>query len=919
MAAPVPFSAKSRSSLAALLLGLSLTLPAWAAPVAVEFLPPDLPAQDICIEKRADPEVVSRWTGWDGTALPLDNPDLILRDARRLRDLNAGMHLELIERMFAAVAAMPGLKQVPDIAIDRINLYIKAGRTAQLRELGLIDALEAKGPGLGPKALNVLAGLYLDGIVVKRDVERGQQYVVAAAMGGNADALLRLARMNLAGQSVPNWDLDPKLAVTMAFGALVGKLDPEICDRIGRIAREYANGEVVEENHEISEQWYRLAADLGDGAAAWKVAGLHLTSELIVKDNQTLLNYLTLAADDNVPAAQVELGKLYEAGALLPQDLQKADFYYSAAADTGNRAAFIRLATLLETRIGDPTAKQRYVDVLHRLSEFPQPPGWVYSKLAELVLNEKGRWAGEAEAAALLEKGVALEDADSAALLASILLRKRDDPGQFERATQLLAFSVSNAGKIDPMTELRNAYLCRAPEGSDLRLADFWQDTEDAAGSATEFLKPAQIADLAVDPDPLALARLQTHALYGRPNSVAYYLDYLRQHGADEAVIAFWQRRIDPAPATIDAVARHELEGAVTPEVLDKAIAMLKQARAAGLPRAPLDLATVLLDYFPGDVERTAQALEYLQEAARAGTGEAMTRLLPITNEAGISKLDLYGDFAQVIEERGDADALIFAASVTTDPAKREDYLDRASSVMDCGFEDTINLAQTYAATGDTKATEHWLDVSLKLAGDDGWRQTAIADQFMTLAGEEHVQTALNLYETGVALGDQTAVTRLLKIYADPNTPAYAPSKAVAMFEKLIGTAQVAELASIRQKVLKAPTVIQTTLMQKVDWAGLYRKPAEAGNPEAMRELALYLQESGTTIEDARAATGWLRQASEAGDAEAMVALAKAYAMGLGLEPSITEAIALLETAADQGSAEARRLLMTMGTATRQN
>jgi TPR repeat protein len=915
---PVPFGARPRSFIAALALALSFSLPAWAAPVDVEFLPPDIPAQDICVEKRADPEVVARWTGWDGQKLPLDDPDLILRDARRLRDLNAGLHFELIEKMFAAVAAMPGLKKVPDTAIDRINLYIKAGKTAQLREIGLIDELEAKEASLAPKALNLLSGLYLDGIVVAKDPERGQKYLVAAAMGGNADALLRLARLNLSGQQVPNWDLDPQLAVTMAFGALVGKLDPEICDRIGRIAREYASGEVVAENHDISVQWYRLAADLGDGGAAWKVAGYHLTSELIEKDNDTLLKYLTLAADDGIAGAQVELGKLYEAGALLPQDLEKADFYFSAAAEVGNRAAFIRLATLLEPKAADPAGKQRYIEVLNRLGEYPQPPGWVYSKLAEMVLEDKGRWAGEAEAAALLEKGVALEDADSAAQLASILLRKRDDPGQFERATELLAFSVSNAGKIDPMTDLRNAYLCRAPEGSDLRLADFWQYTEDAAGSATEFLKPAQITALATDPDPLALARLQTHALYGRPNSVAYYLDYLQQNGADPEVIAFWQKRIDPVPATIDAVARHQLEGSVTPEVLEKTIAMLEQAREAGLPRAPLDLAAVLLDYFPGDVAKTGEALEYLQEAARAGTGEAIMRLLPIANEAGISKGDLYSDYAAVIEERGDADALIFAASVTADPTKREDYLDRAASVMDCGFENTINLAQTYAATGDTRATEHWLDVSLKLAGDDGWRQTAIADQFMTLAGENHVQTALGLYEKGVALGDQTAVSRLLKIYGDPNTPAYAPDRAVAMFEKLIGTAQVGDLAAIREKVLKAPTVIQTTLMQKVDWAGLYRKPAEAGNPEAMREFALYLQENGTTVEDARAATGWLRQASEAGDAEAMVALAKAYAMGLGLEPSINEATALLETAAGKGSTEAQRLLATMGT-TRQN
>ncbi len=43
----------------------------------------------------------------------------------------------------------------------------------------------------------------------------------------------------------------------------------------------------------------------------------------------------------------------------------------------------------------------------------------------------------------------------------------------FERATELLSFAVTNAGKIDPMTDLRQAYPRRAPEGSDMRLAAF--------------------------------------------------------------------------------------------------------------------------------------------------------------------------------------------------------------------------------------------------------------------------------------------------------------------------------------------------------------------------------------------------------------------------------------------------------------
>ena len=246
-----------------LLLGSGLVSATVAAPVEVTFLPPEIPAQEVCVAKKADPEVVARWQAWDRASVPEGDPELVLRDARRLRDLDPTGNFELVDQMLAIVSKMPAPK-VPDIAIDRINLYLKAGKVPQLRQTGVIDGLEANSGALAPKALNLLSTLYLDGLVVKKDREKGLGYLTRAAMGGNADALLRLASMNIDGEQVPGWELDPKLAVTMAFGALVGKLDPEICDRIGRIAREYSKGLVVKRDHNIAEQWLRLAADLGE-------------------------------------------------------------------------------------------------------------------------------------------------------------------------------------------------------------------------------------------------------------------------------------------------------------------------------------------------------------------------------------------------------------------------------------------------------------------------------------------------------------------------------------------------------------------------------------------------------------------------------------------------------------------------------
>ncbi len=895
----------------ALLLGAGFASPAFSAPVEVTFLPPEIPAQEVCVAKKADPDVVARWQAWDGASVPEGDPELVLRDARRLRDLNPTSNFELVDKMLAVVAKMPAPK-VPDTSIDRINLYLKAGKVPQLRETGVIDGLEANADSLAPKALNLLSTLYLDGLVVKKDKEKGLGYLTRSAMGGNADALLRLASMNIGGEQVPGWALDPKLAVTMAFGALVGKLDPEICDRIGRIAREYSKGLVVKQDHNIAEQWLRLAANLGDASAAWKVAQLHLESELIVKNNDTLLKYLNLASGRGVAAAQVELGKFYEAGALVPEDKNKAEELYAEASELGSRNALFRLATLLEGEQTIPEKKEAYKARLTQLVGMSSPPGWAFSKLAKLVLQDKGRWAGEAEAKALLEKGVSLEDADSAQELAFILLRHRDEPGVFERATELLGFAVTYAGKIDPMTDLRQAYLCRAPKGADMRLASFWQRTEDAAGNSTEFMDSDDIGALDPNADPLSLAKLQTHALYGRPNSVAYYVDYLNRNGASPEMLAFWQSRIDPVPASIDALARHRLTVTPTPTVIEETIAALQKARADGLPRAAVDLGSVLLDYFPNDAEKQKEAIGYLTEAAQQGQGDAILRLLPMMQAQGITDSALLEKYHQAIEERGDADALIFAASNTNDEAQRHDYLYRAASVIDCTFENTIKLAGAFVATADDTETEHWLQVSLRLAGEDGWRHTAIADRYMAMGGEERAKTAIELFDQAVAMGDDTAVSRLVKIYADPDSEDYAPTKAVAMFKRMIDDAPVADLGKIREKVLKAPPAIQTAVTEEVDWSARYAAAAASGDAVAMRELALYLRSTGTTVAEARDASSWLKRAAEAGDATAMVELAKAYAMGIGIEPSIQQATVLLKDAAGLGNPEAQRLLASM-------
>ena len=416
------------------------TTVASAAPVDVAFLPPKIDARKICISRSPDAEIIARWTSWDGKKLPAIEPALVERDLRKLWEIDANRFFGTASRIIELLPNVKPAYSRSKADQDTIRLYIAASRISDLKALGLVGRLLKDEEVQPANVQNYLADLLDEGVAVEKDVDRAMKLRVRAAIGGNADAILKLATLTNEGKTVPNWEVDPKVAVTMAFGALVGKLDSAICDRVGRIAREYGQGEIVKQDFEASEAWYRFAADLGDHNAAWSVAEMHLKSVDIKKDNTVLLKYLTLAADSGVVAAQLALGRVFEDGAIIERDLKKADAYFQRAADAGNRAGAVRQLRLTEELASsDPLALERYRTELSKMAQHEDAPGFVFTRLANLALEDKGRWAGANEAKAYLETAVQREDSDGIREYATLLLRERGNAANYEKAVDLLS------------------------------------------------------------------------------------------------------------------------------------------------------------------------------------------------------------------------------------------------------------------------------------------------------------------------------------------------------------------------------------------------------------------------------------------------------------------------------------------------
>ncbi|MEO8530975.1 MAG: tetratricopeptide repeat protein, partial [Deltaproteobacteria bacterium] len=338
-------------SLVAALPAVSLVVAqsAFAATVDFKFEPPEVPSKTICAVREPDARVLGRWKAWDAKSLKGWDPVLVRSEIRRLREIDGAAWFDKID---AAIALLPTIDPAfsdDHAAIERIEAMLSAGKLRDLQAAQLVPQLLQRNHGDSPRVQLALSRYLTLGQGIDRDPERGLELLLAAAMGGNADALLELVAMQTKGEAVPGWDLSPELGVTMAFGALVGKLDASICDRVTRIAREYKNGDIVSRDMTLSERWYLFAADLGDTDAAWKVAEFHMKSEDIVKDNVTLVKYLTRAADGGAPFAIIALGRIYEIGALVPQDRDHARALYERAAGLGDRGALIRLVQLLGT------------------------------------------------------------------------------------------------------------------------------------------------------------------------------------------------------------------------------------------------------------------------------------------------------------------------------------------------------------------------------------------------------------------------------------------------------------------------------------------------------------------------------------------------------------------------------------------
>ena len=896
--------ARSALSLAIVMLAGTVAMAATSKPLKIEFLPPKVEPANICVQRATDEDIIKRWSEWDRQKLPDAKEWVILREAQRLRDLNAVGNFDLIETIIDRLGERSDLTQ-SDVVAEKIQLHLRAGKLVELEASGLLTKLFGLGSTMSAREMKLAADLIRDGVAKDQggEAEAGR-LLIRAASNGHADALLTLAKSQLSGEPVPGWDMEPSLAITMALGSMVGKLDDRICERVSRIAREFEKGEVVAPDRRIAEAWLRVAADLGDGASAWKVARYHLESSAIEKNNDILIRYLKMAADKGVVPAMVELAKVYNAGAIVAKNEVLAREYFIKAADLGNKSGLTHLASIYRADSDNLQSLQAYEDTLRELARLNDAPAWVFSRLGNLTLEKKGRWSGEAEATGFFEQGAKLRDIASMQSLAEMRFRHVNEQGRFNEATNLLRAVLENYGVTGTVNDLRAAYLCRRPDGPDFAEAAKWGEmSEEEAASNWPLWR---IVKLARRPDAVEIAALQSEALYGRSDALAAYLYYLKQTGAEPATMREWTAKVNSDGEAGVGHAKLLLSAATNDEMKQEALKFYLSAAEAGTTATQVASAIAVISNLPDNEALRKLALNYLEKASADGNGRAMRALASLHGRDGV-----YHQFKDVIASNGDSTALMFAAEMAPSVDERTTLLTMASSIMDCSFENAFALAKAYAPTDAVKA-QNWISVAEILSEKRGWRYRLLAEFTAQGNSVDVPEKAISLYEEAVRLGDAKAEMVLLGHYSDPSKKTFSKEKAADVVVSSISSTTPDQLYERVARIKKMNDPIRSLVLSKVDLHSLYKSAAESGDPGGMREYAKYVMSDQRPGEGFEQAHALLIAAASYNDVPAMLILARNHAYGIGGPVSLQEARTWLRKASALGSDDAAEMLAGM-------
>lgn len=901
-------------TLIAALILTPVTVQAQAADrLNLDFLPPVLEPRDVCF---ASPIV----SGPDDLTVEGANEELtdedriryLRRDIRTYSRDDANGFFAFIEALIARRAQIDVSFTEIDATFARIELMLQAGRMDQLVSEGLIEALRDRVETLNNGQLMTLARFYTDGTGVVADPAFAQELIREAAYGGNAAALLDIARLAQQGILIEGWDAPLDLTVTMAFGGILGALDSGVCARAERIAQEYIKGDLVAPNPALALAWFRFAADMGGAEAAWRVVEFHLNGDVETLDNIELRRYLEQAVRLGIAVDDGAGDALVSSGAITREDLTRVlGFNYPQDARRTRSAINPLLQLVVNIDGAEADEDGLLLKYLAETAQIPEAPGRVFNRLAGEVLVRKGRWAGEAEAITLLEEAIARGDGPGQRRLARMLVRYRDDPVQIARADSLLSDVASRYAMPEGLRDLDNLYRCQVNDAPRLDIAEPWATAYRASGNATVQVSAADLLALSPDRAPETIAKIQSLALDGRIQMIASHAQRVQSGPLiAAAALRYWAEQVNLSDQALEAFAELEFELATTPAQRDLAVEFFRRVYLNNGVTTALDLAIALVEYDARNPEIAAEIVDLLTMAGNRGEGAAI-RLLSRLQAGSRSEAEVFAAFADKIEARGDFLALMFAIP-HIEAEKVDDYVDRAVSLMSCGTKDADELGEAYAIRGDGQLSYHWREVGLHFEGGHVLSKLRLTNRQMQQFGIGAAPDPVARATQALAEGDSSALARLIVLTANADLPTYDAENAVKYLLTALDISDADAVAPLIALYRAAPKEIRTEVDARIDVAATLQRAAEAGDTASAYELGMLLRDTATGTSALTQSLVWLETAAEQGHRDAMFEAGYALGFGLGRAPDAAAAIIWLDQADTVGHPQAAGLAQTL-------
>lgn len=900
---------RSLTLIAALALA-PVTGQAQSLPLTLDFLPPILVPRDVCNAPPSVPGIDDLTVeGGEEELTDIHRIRYLRRDIRDYIDEDADGFFKFIDALIVKRATIDETFTSVDATFARIDLMLRADRMDALINQGLVKSLREQVPGMTNQQRVALARLYEDGTGVEVDTAFAQDLIREAAYGGNALALLEIARLEGQGVLIEGWDAPLDLTVTMAFGGMLGTLDRGICRRAERIAQEYTKGGLVTANPAIALAWYKFAADMGSSEAAWRVVEHHLNADAEIKDNIELRRYLKQAVRLGLDIDDTATAALVHSGAVSDSELEEIlGFNYSQ----DPRRTATAIAPLLQLTVNidglDADEDGLFLDYLWEISRMPEAPGRVFNRLAGEIFVRKGRWAGEDEAMPLLEESALRGDGPGQLRLAGRLVRYRDDPAQIARAESLLMEVVSRHGMPEAIDDLDALYRCQVNDAPRLGQADSWAAAYRASDHATVTISANDLLALSPNRSPEAISKIQSLALAKRSQMIAAQAQRVQANPlAPAAALQYWAQAVNRSSQTLEAFAELEFELATTPAERDLAIEFFRRVYLNNGVTTALDLAIALVEYNARDPKIADEIELLLTMAGNRGEGAAI-RLLSRLQADVRSEAEVFAQYADIIEARGDFIALVFAIPHIQEN-QVDDYIDRAVSLMNCGTKDADELGDAYAIRQDGKMSHHWREVGLHFEGGHVLSKLRLSNRQVQWFDDGAAPDPVARAERALAEGNQSALMRVITLTANADLPTYDPKAAVEHILSGIQLGDPAELTALAAVYRATTDEIRLALDAEVNLDEvLFQQASQTGDVSASYALGMRLRDSASDSAGLAQSLDWLEEAAKHGHRDAMYETGYALGFGMGRQANAKEAVGWLEQAASLGHLEAAAL-----------